>query len=382
MNAPPTFAVLDVLTRSGSARDSFITALDATIDTDAALVSDVLRATGRVGAALGTRSVLVQMCAVLRVLDAWQSGGIDVDELARGFAVHAARSDRFEQFGDARASLRTLDEMLTLARASARATTGMPPSSSERADSRRITSAHAAHERALHAQIAFLHADVRGWVLAELTGHSDGAFTTAETVAVEAVSDVSTRAVGTRIADELLTGSAFHNFHGLVAAAWRRGWAAVPVEGERLGDDHDECVRLLRALRTLGVGELLQIDLAPRVRWHVRGALVTLADGLRSVVVHSLDECGMSNACAERRSHALFTDLDGSSAYLESDDHHVIAGPRALVEAVCGRTPGDALATFRAYVETSADADGEPSADLLAVADRYGRLRRRGRAGS
>ena len=54
----------------------------------------------------------------------------------------------------------------------------------------------------------------------------------------------------------------------------------------------------------------------------------------------------------------------GTFAVLEAVDHHVVAGPRAFVETVCGASLGEALAAFRDYVERMA-VDGEPPEHLL-----------------
>ena len=76
----PTFDVVDVLTRAGAARDALLALLDdETLDLDAHLVSDVLRANGRVGVALETRPALVELCTVLRAIDASTSGRIWLD---------------------------------------------------------------------------------------------------------------------------------------------------------------------------------------------------------------------------------------------------------------------------------------------------------------
>ncbi|MCW2973261.1 MAG: hypothetical protein JWN72_1534, partial [Thermoleophilia bacterium] len=349
-----TFSVLDVLTRSGAQRDRFITALDATVDTDAALVSDVLRVTGRVGAALAVRTTLVELCALLRALDAWEAGTITLAELGRGIDAHAARTDDFERFGSARVDLRTLVELLVRARDRARNDTLAPD-------------VRAAAERPLRAQVAFLHASLRTWLLEELTGAADGALASpaaspepAPTDPAE-VDDTERARAFNALAEELLTGTAYFDFRGLVAAAWRRGWSAVPRDGERLGEDGAELGRFVAALRDLEVDGLVQVDLAPRARWQLTGGRIVLADGLRRIALRALDADGVAAAIAERPAHALFTSPGGDFAYLEGDEHHVVAGPRAFVEAVCGASTGEALAAFREYVEARAgSADDDP----------------------
>ncbi|MBC7460274.1 MAG: hypothetical protein H7287_02830 [Thermoleophilia bacterium] len=378
MQTTRTFSVLDVLTRSGAERDHFITALDATVDTDVALVSDVLRVTGRVGAARANRTTLVELCALLRALDAWETGTITLAELGRGLDAHAARTDDFERFGSARVDLRTLEELLMRAREHEHAL-----------DDTVNPLARAVAERPVRSQVAFLHASLRAWLIEELTGSVDGALPAAPAAAAlgaadpDVVEDTERLRSYNALAEELLTGTAYFDFLGLLAAAWRRGWSAVPRHHERLGDDGPELRRFITALRDLGEEEFVEVDLAPRARWQLAGGRIVVADGLRRVALRPLDATGIAAAIAERPAHALFTSPDGSFAYLEGDEHHVVAGPHAFVEAVCGAPPGEAPAAFRDYVEARAGADDDdPPQHLVQVAERYGRLRRRGRGTS
>ena len=361
MIAPPTFPVLDVLTRSGAARDGFVAAIDDTVDTDAGLVSDVLRVAGRVGETLATRRALVELCAVVRALDSCLAGDIELAELARGVAVHAARTDGFAHFDEARVLLRTLDELLARA------------------------AAPDANERALRSQVAWLDGELRSWLLEQMTGSPTGTLPTPTASAAPMpptlVSDLARVRASNELTDDLLANARFHDVRGLAAAAWVRGWSAVPRAGERLGDDPDEAARLLAALLDIGTHELLHVDLAPRARWHLHGDQLHVADGLRTVAAHTVADDTLAALTVDRPAHGLFTDDAGSFALLEADDHHVVAGPRPFVEAVCGCTVGEALAAFREHVEERAG-DDEPPPELLLVAQRYGRLRRRGRGTS
>ncbi|MCB0880223.1 MAG: hypothetical protein KDC46_14715, partial [Thermoleophilia bacterium] len=116
---------------------------------DALLVSDVLRTAARVGDTLDLRRALVQLCALLRALDAAERELITLDELRAGLALHSARSDRFEHFADARVVLRTLAELLEL-------------------------DTPATGETALRGQVALLHAELRAFAYEQLTGSPHG----------------------------------------------------------------------------------------------------------------------------------------------------------------------------------------------------------------
>ncbi len=364
MHDAPLFDAVDVLTRSGDARDAFLALLDdAIVDLDAHLVSDVLRSTGRVGAALDTRPVLVELCAVLRAIDAAKSDRIGLDELRTGISVHAARTDRFAAFHDARVLLRTLDEVL---------------------DPVRIDR----DPRATRSQVELLHRELQSWMVDQLVGDpgsTDDALPAGEDVddprAPFEVTDDAMRRRAHELIEELFHGARHHPVTGLLGAAWVRGWSAVPIAGERVGEDPAELDRLVAAVASLvpGATHVLQVDRRPQPRWLVHGRRVEVGDGLRRAWLLPATTDGMRLAAIDDRARTVLTTPDLDFALVEAVEHHALLGPTEFVEQACGTAPLHAVARFREHVEALAGEDGEPPEALLEVATDFGRLRRRSR---
>lgn len=364
-----TFDVLDVLTRAGDARERLADALGEQLDAiDALLVSDVLRTAARVGDTLDLRRALVQLCALLRALDAAERELITLDELRAGLALHAARSDRFEHFADARVVLRTLAELL------------------ER-------DTPATGETALRGQVALLHAELRAFAYEQLTGSPHGELAagagearTTQQIDPRAdtlVTSPDAARANHELVDELLHGARHHPVTGLLGAAWVRGWSAVPLAGEQLGEDDDhELDRLADALLVLDNGaprELVQVDLRRQPRLHLDGRTLTLGDGLRRSWTLPASRDGLALAACERPGWCVLATDDLAFAIVEGAGHHALLGPTPFVTAACGMSPLEAVARFREHVESMAGEDEDPPADLLEVAERFGRLRRRSR---
>jgi hypothetical protein len=362
VQVPGSFDVIDVLTRAGDARDAFAASVgDAAADADAQLVSDLLRTSGRVGDALETRRALVELCALVRAIDAAEQGRIDLQELRAGLELHAARTDRFAEFHDARVLLRTLTELLSTTR----------------------------DPHATRAQVAFLHRELRAWLLEQLTGDAAGDSGPVDDAGAGVVDDPrlpyrttarADRIAGDALVTELLQGAQHYPVTGLLGAAWRRDWSAVPLAGEMLGDDPGELARLAEALDLLvpRPGTLVQVARRRPARWRVRGRTVDVGDHLRSSWHLPASPAGLALAATERAGWAILTTSDLAFAYVEASGHHALLGPAAFVERACGMPPLEAVARFREHVESLA-VDGEPPDDLLEVATSFGRLRRRSR---
>lgn len=361
----PTFDVVDVLTRAGDARDALLALLDdEATDLDAHLVSDVLRANGRVGIALETRPALVELCTVLRAVDAATSERIALDELRRGIEVHAARTDRFAAFHDARVLLRTLDEVLEPARIQ--------------------------HDpRATRSQVELLHRQLHEWMVDQLVGSGDvvdevpaAPDPAADPRAEFEVVDPALRRTAHEIVDELLLGAQGYPVTGLAGAAWRRDWSAVPIAGERFGEDPEQVARFADAFATQlpHVTHVLQVDRRIPPRWTIRGREVVVGSGLRRAWLLPANIHGFTIAALEDRARSVLTTRELEVALVEGVDHQALLGPAAFVEASLGVPPLHAIARFREHVEAIADADdGDPPAHLLEVATSFGRLRRRSR---
>ncbi len=359
-----TFDVVDVLTRAGESRDVLLALLDdEAVDLDAHLVSDVLRATGRVGATLETRSALVELCTVLRAIDATTSGRIGLDELRSGIELHAARTDRFASFHDARVLLRTLDEVL---------------------DPGRIQH----DERATRSQVELLHRELHDWMVEQLVGTDAhdakpavDAPVTDPRAACE-VTDPQAQRAAHELVEELLFGAREYPVTGLLGAAWRRDWSAVPVAGERIGDDPDAAGRIATAFaeHLPGVTYVLQVDRHLPSRWTVHGRTLEVGDGLRRAWRLPVTRDGIALAMIEDRARSVLVTEHLEMAIVEGVDHHAVLGPSAFVEAVVDAPPLHAIARFREHVESLVDLDdGDPPTHLLDVATSFGRLRRRSR---
>jgi hypothetical protein len=358
---------LDVLTRAGASRERVSSELGEQLDdVDAALVGDVLRASGRVGETLQLRRSLVQLCALVRAVDAAEQQLITLDDLASGLALHAARSDRFEHFDDARVLLRTLAELLAR----------------DTPDSGR---------QALRSQVAILHRQLREFLLEQLTGSADGSMPTgaadtleiADPRAAFVVSDPVAVRRNHELVHELLHGADDHPVTGILGAAWRRGWSAVPIVGELPGEsDADEPARLADALELLDPAphELVQVDLRSQPRWHLDGTTMRVSDGLRRSWHLPPTLHGLQLATTERPSWCVLTTSDLQFAIVEGAGHHALLGPTAFVTAACAAPPLETVARFREHVEQLAGGEhDDPPADLLEIATRFGRLRRRSR---
>lgn len=354
-----TFDVLDVLTRSGAARDAFHAQLAGEPDVDAALVSDVLRTTGRVAATRETRSTLVALAVILRSLDAFAREQVDVTELHAGLELHASRTDRFASFGSARVVLRTMLELLE----------------------------HAVRGRGSGAvatsQVALLDEELRAWFRDELVGSGPDptrapAGATPDPRAARRVTDAAEAARIDSAVRELLDPPEVQFFRGLPGSCWKRGWVAVPIAGEQLGDDPGELVPLHAALHAIGVARIVQIDLPPAPRWHVDGLTVEVLSGVRPAYAFAADAAGIAAAAVPRRALAVLTSPDVDFAFVERDEHHVVAGPLPFIRAFLGDTPvSEANARFRTWVEELAG-DDEPPEHLLEAATNFARASRRG----
>jgi hypothetical protein len=361
MQVPGSFEVIDVLTRAGEARDAFAASVgDAAADADAQLVSDLLRTSGRVGDTLETRRALVELCALVRAIDATEQGRIELEELRAGLDLHAARTDRFAEFHDARVLLRTLAEVLSAPR----------------------------DPQAMRAQVSFLHLELRDWLLEQLTGDANGELEAppVETTSIDdprlpfRTTQRADRIAADALVTELLQGAQHYPVTGLLGAAWRRDWSAVPIAGEMLGDDPAELPRLAAALELLVPAPQLLVQVARRrpARWRVSGRTVHVGDHLRSSWHLPATLAGLRLAATERDGWTILTTPELAFAYVEGAGHHALLGPAAFVEAACGMLPLEVVARFREHVEALA-IDGEPPEDLLEVATSFGRLRRRSR---
>jgi hypothetical protein len=350
---PASFDVFDVLLRAGAERTEFLAAVGTETAVDAGLVSDVLRTHGRVAATHSRHRELAELCAVLRALDAHRRELIGLAELRSGIAAHAARTDGFARFHDARVLLRTLDEVLDL---------------HERAP-----------QQALGAQVSYLHDELEAWLRVELLGAApnEAPELAARSEDEHRIGDSRERARAEAVAAELLDGAAHHPVAGLAGAAWLRGWAAVPVPGDLVSDDPAEAARLRAALGADPARRCVLVLRTAPERWHLGGTRVRAGDGLRpSYAAATTDDAALVRLLGISRAAAILTDLDATFAVLEDVDHHVIAGPRAFVEAVLGTSVPEALAVFRDHVERM-EVDGEVPEHLLEASRRYGRLRRR-----
>lgn len=354
-----TFHVLDVLTRSGDERDAFHALLAGEPEVDAALVSDVLRASGRVSATRETRSTLVALAGILRSLDAFARGAIEATELHAGLDLHASRTDRFASFGSARVVLRTMLELL------------------EHAVAGRGSG------RVAREQVALLDAELRSWFEAELLGRVAAPPTGAATTAIDPrgahrLADVAEAARLDEAVRELLDPPQMQFFTGLAGACWTRGWVAVPIAGEQLGEDPAELAALVGALRAVGIRRVVQLDLSVAPRWRIEGSSVVVLAGVRSSYTFHVDDAGMAAAAAPRRALAVLTTSELEFAYVERDEHHVVAGPLEFIRAFLGDTAvSEANARFRTWVEELAD-DDDPPEHLLEAATNYARASRRG----
>jgi hypothetical protein len=365
----PELDVLDVLTRVGAARDVASAHLGEQLDeVDALLVSDVLRTAGRVGETIELRRALVSLCALVRAIDAALQDRITLEELRAGLALHAARTDRFARFADARVLLRTLEELL----GRDTPTSGLV---------------------ALRGQVGILHRDLHTFLVEQLTGSIDGALPSATVptrppdprAGHEVVDPLGARAAHDLV-DELLHGARDHPVTGLLGAAWIRGWSAVPILGEQVGEDPAELDRLAAAFTLLEPvpTTLVQVDVRRQPRWRLDGRALVLGEGLRRSWRLPATRSGLALASIERRGWSVVaSDPDDLSfAIVEGAGHHALLGPPPFVAAACGvDSPIQAVARFREQVEQLAELDGtdEPPADLLEVAERFGRLRRRSR---
>lgn len=358
---PDTLDVVEVLTRAGATRARAAALLGEQLDeVDGQLVADVLRAHGRVGDTLALRGALVEACALLRALDAFERQLVTLDELGSGVALQSARTGRFAGFGEARVVLRTVGELLDRA--------GSMP------------------ERALRAQVELLHRDVRTWLEAQLLG--DGAATAGPASGVAGdvrephrIAEPSAARTAHELVDELREGAAGHPVTGILGAAWIRGWSAVPVAGDHVGEEPEELDRLAAALDVLDPRprELLQIDLRRQPRWRVTGRELRIGDGLRRSWSLPADRAGLQLAAAERLGWCVLATTDLAFAIVEGAGHHALLGPTEFVTAACDASPLEAVARFREHVESLAEPGEDPPEDLLLVAERFGRLRRRSR---
>lgn len=359
----PELDAIDVLTRSGPAREALCAAVstdDAAID--ARLVSDLLRERGRVGDTLRTRRALVELCTLLRAIDAALAARITLAELRDGLALHAARTDRFRDFHDARVLLRTVEEVLEH---------------------------HADAARAAHAQLRMLHEELREWLVAQLVGAAGVQPPSPAPPAIEVddprtpwrVADPALRVAHDGLVAELLHGAAGYPVTGLLGAAWRHDWSAAPVAEEMLGDDPAEVARLADALELLDPrpGRLVQVTRGHGPPWQLHGSSIELLDGLRDSWALPATRRGVELAATPRSGWTIITTSELQFAYVEGAGHHAVLGPGAFVERVVGMAPLEAVARFREHVELLAGEDDEPPPDLLEVATSFGRLRRRSR---
>lgn len=359
--APRTLDVVEVLTRARESRDELLALVDyPELDLDSHLVSDVLRASGRVGAALRTRPALVELCAVLRAMDAAIAGRIDLNELRAGIEAHAARTNRFEAFHDARVLLRTLDDVLEPARIAydARATTS---------------------------QVELIHGQLQEWMVDQLVGTSgvqaEPLATPRDARSAFEVLEPELRGAAHELVEELLYGARDHPVTGLLGAAWRRDWSAVPIASERFGENPAQVDRLAETLAAQlpNVTHVLQVERHRPPRWAVRGRELLVNDGLRRAWRLPASRDGIALAAIEERTRAVITTPELEFAIVEGVDHHALLGPMPFVEAVLGVPPLHAIAAFREHVESLADDGDDPPEHLLEVATNFGRLRRRSR---
>lgn len=350
--------------RSGAARDAFCSSTDVDPTAiDPQLVSDVLRVSGTVASAAPVRATLVELCALVRAIDAYESGRIGVEELRAGLALHSGRTDGFAQFGDVRVVLRTLTEVLEHGRV------GATPA-------------------AVDAQVAYVHADLRAWLVERLTGGREAA---AQTGAADCSSRrpdamephrVASRDEVARLdalVEELLHPTRSAPFGGTAGAVWLRGWTAAPVIGEFVGEDPAELDRLADVLAAAGIDAVQQVRLARGAAWNVTAERRVVAlDRARASWTVPAARRALGLLGRERGYRTLITCGDERFVLLEREDHHVVLGERSFVAGVCGVGVGEAIAAFRLAVEELDDGELGPPQHLLDAAALWGRLRRRG----
>lgn len=365
-DASPRFDVIDVLTRADGDRTGAAAAVGEAIDSlDALLVSDVLRHCARVGSAQADLPTLVASCALTRSVDAFLQQLIDVHDLRNGLMMHARRTDEFMDFGAARVTLRTMCEVLQHADAS---------------------------PAACRHQLALLDAHLREWLITELTGSATAAMPSADppTSAASAldswrVTDAETARTLHDLVDEVLHGAQGYPATGLLGTAWRRGWSAVPLVGDMFGDeDAGEAARLANAIGVLDDAptSAALINMHSEPSWHLDRRAMIIGDGLRAswLLPPAGDALQLAAASSQRRGWAMLSTPELHFALVERSGYHALLGPRRFVEAACGAPPLEIVARFRQYVdELDADDDGEAPTELLEVATRFGRLRRRAR---
>lgn len=360
-----TLDALDVLTSAGAARDAVSAAVDLDGPAlDALLVSDLLRSTGRVGEALHTRAALVELCALVRALDAARARRIGLEDLLVGVRMHATRTDHFAAFHEAGVLLRTVLEVL------------------EHGLGRH-------DEGPVRSQLAYLHRELRGWLLTQLTGSPDGQVgqplptpPAPDPRAPWLLRDGDLRRRCHEFAEDLLHGARDRPVTGLLGAAWVRGWSAVPVPGDLFGEERAAQARLDLALSALDGGRprrLVQVERALGPRWRLEGTRMSVCPRSRRAWSLPPDPDGIAAlAGGDGRGWTIITSERLDFAIVEDAGHHALLAPRPVADVLCGEPVLSAMARFRDYVE-ALEVDGEPPADLLEVAERFGRYRRRAR---
>ena len=360
MDAPRcSFDALDVLARAGDARDAFCSHVGGHGD-DIGLIRALL-GSGSGSSDRAAVDALVELAAVVRALEAFATGRVDLDELRSGMRLRSRVTRSFERLGPARAMLRTVDDLLV----------------DKELDQRRVA-----------AQLRVLHGHLHDSLRAQLTGcdHEPGVDVSSDATDKAVPADGSNEspldvddALAERfdaLARECAEGPPNYRGGGLRAFAWVRGWIAVPVASEQLGDDPAELERVARVLESVGATHVVRVERTPRSRYEVAGTSVTVGSNMRRSREFEPTIDDLRRASGGTRRHCVFTTRNEDLVYVEDDDHHVIAGPRELVEAICGCSVGEALGAFHEHVEALA-VDDEPPEELAELARAYGRMRRR-----
>ena len=105
---------------------------------------------------------------------------------------------------------------------------------------------------------------------------------------------------------------------------------------------------------------------------------IVVGDGLRRSWQLPATPEGLALAAIEDRYRSVLTTFDLDFALVEADEHRVLLGPRDFVEEALGVPPLEAIAEFREEADALGP-DEETPHPLQAVAQTYGRLRRRSR---
>lgn len=354
----PTFDVIDVLACVGEERDRFHAASGAE-SSDARVIRAVLAA--RIvpeGAALAERASvesLVLTATVLRSLDALGRRMITLEELRRGFSVYDRATGGFAEFGPSRVWARTVGELLDSTDASEGRLRGQ------------LDGVRKLLLESFHGQLQGYEGVAMGESAPILSAQPWPGMEQFRVLDDELVVELDT------LVTECVDGPTNYPNGGIAAAAFVRGWVAVPVLETDCGD------MLVRVSGALAAESLLQVRRARVPRFSASGLRLTINDHARPAWKIEPGAIELVLA-AENRPPSLFTSGGRRRKFviLEHDDVVVVAGPIDLVQTICGASVDDAMATFRVELEAQYPHDDAPS-ELGNYERWYGRLLSRAR---